>query len=118
MPEAATDDDANLARLISRIADALSPDAIYLFGSRAIYLFGSRALGDPRADSDYDVLVVVPDDTPAERLRPEDTYQLARDVRIAADIVTCRKSGFDRWRDEVGTLSYEAAHFGKLVYGR
>ncbi len=110
MPEAATNDDANLARLIGRIADALSPDAIYLFGS--------RALGDPRADSDYDVLVVVPDDTPAERLRPEDTYQLARDVRIAADIVTCRKSGFDRWRDEVGTLSYEAAHFGKLVYGR
>ena len=110
MPEAATDDDPNLARLIDRIADALSPDAIYLFGS--------RALGEPHADSDYDVLVVVPDDTPPKRLRPEDTYQLARDVRIAADIVTCRKSGFDRWRGEVGTLSYEAAHFGKLVYGR
>lgn len=110
MSEAAVADDPTLASLIDRIADALSPDAIYLFGS--------RGRGEPHGDSDYDVLVVVPDDVPAERLRPEDTYQLARDVPIAADIVTCRKSGFERWRDEVGTLSYEAAHFGKLVYGR
>ena len=109
MTEAAIDDDPKLARLIDRIARALSPDLIYLFGS--------RARGEPHADSDYDVLIIVPDDTPGERLTPENTYQLARDVRVAADIVTCRKSGFDRWRDEVGTLSYEAAHFGKLVYG-
>lgn len=109
MAEAAINDDPKLARLIDRIAGTLSPDAIYLFGSRARV--------EPHADSDYDVLVIVPDETASERLTPENTYQIARDVRVAADIVTCRKSGFDRWRDEVGTLSYEAAHFGKRVYG-
>ena len=41
----------------------------------------------------------------------------ARAARAAADIVTCRKAGFERWRDEVGTLSYEASRFGRLVYG-
>lgn len=110
MAEAAIDDDPKLARLIDRIAAALSPEAIYLFGS--------RAGGEPHADSDYDLLVIVPDDAPGECLAPENTYRLARDVRVAADIVTCRKSGFERWRDEVGTLSYEAAHFGRRVYGR
>ncbi len=102
--------DPALARLIGRIADTLAPDAIYLFGS--------RARGEQHGDSDYDVLVVVPDDTPAESLAPGETYKLARAEHIAADIVTCRKSGFDRWRDEVGTLSYEASRFGRLVYGR
>ena len=108
--ERISDHDPNLARLIDRIATALSPEAIYLFGS--------RARGSERADSDYDVLVVVPDKTPDERLAPAATYQLAREARVPADIVTCRKAGFKRWRDEVGTLSYEASRFGKLVYGR
>lgn len=110
MPEAIKAQEPNLARWIARIADALSP--------HAIYLFGSRARGTPHETSDYDLLVVVSDDTPSERLAPERIYRLAREIRVPADIVTCRKSGFDQSRDEVGTLSYEAAHSGKLVYGR
>ena len=103
-------DDAKLTRLIDRIAKALSPEAIYLFGS--------HARGEQRADSDYDLLVVVPDATPREKLAPAETYGLAREARVAADIVTCRKTAFERWRGEVGTLSYEASRFGRLVYGR
>jgi predicted nucleotidyltransferase len=63
------------------------------------------------------VLVVVSDDAPAESLAPGETYKLARAAGVAADIVTCHKAEFARWRDEVGTLSYEASHFGRLVYG-
>ena len=33
-----------------------------------IYLFGSHAYGTPRQDSDYDLCVIIPDDT----LRPVD----------------------------------------------
>jgi predicted nucleotidyltransferase len=32
-----------------------------------IYLFGPKARGDAEPDSDYDVLLVVPDGTPPER---------------------------------------------------
>lgn len=34
------------------------------------WLFGSRARGDAAAASDWDVLVVVPDDTPEDELDP------------------------------------------------
>ncbi|MGQ0663759.1 MAG: nucleotidyltransferase domain-containing protein [Pseudomonadota bacterium] len=102
--------DPGLERLLSAIVPALSPDAVYLFGS--------RARGERGPDSDYDPLVVVPDDTPRDRLEPMRTYALAREVGVAADIVACTKSGFERWKGHVGTLCYEAARFGALVYGR
>ncbi len=52
--------DENLAKLLERIVPALAPEAVYLFGS--------RAGGASRRDSDYDLLVVVPDDTPREKI--------------------------------------------------
>lgn len=45
-----------LAELIRRLAKAYLPERIYLFGS--------KARGESRPDSDYDILVVVPDDAP------------------------------------------------------
>jgi predicted nucleotidyltransferase len=110
MQDLTADTDPKLAVLIASIVAALSPEAIYLFGS--------RAKGAQRADSDYDLLVVVPDESPSERLAPSRTYDLARAVHVPADIVACRKSSFERWRDEVGTLSYEASRHGRRIYGR
>jgi len=109
MPQAAIADDRQLIRPVDHIAGTLRPDAIYLLGL--------RARGHAHVDSDYDVLVVVSDETPSQRLRAERTYQLSRHVPVPADIVTCRKSAFDRWRDAVGTLIYEASHHGIRVYG-
>ena len=103
------DVDPNLERLLEAIVPALSPEAIYLFGS--------RARGDGHADSDYDLLVIVPDNFPRERLAPMETYALARKAEVAADIVSCRRSSFEHAKDLVGTLSYEAAKLGRLVYG-
>ena len=51
--------DEKLQRLLDRIVPALEPEAVYLFGS--------RARGDFHEDSDYDLLVIVPDDAPKER---------------------------------------------------
>jgi predicted nucleotidyltransferase len=42
-----------LDRIVQRIAEALEPEKIILFGS--------RARGDAREDSDADLLIVVPD---------------------------------------------------------
>ena len=50
-----------LDRAIGRIVDTMQPEAIYLFGS--------HARGDAGADSDYDLLVIVPDDTPTGETR-------------------------------------------------
>jgi predicted nucleotidyltransferase len=43
-----------LGEIVRRLVDAYQPERIYLFGS--------WARGEQNADSDYDLLVVVPDD--------------------------------------------------------
>ena len=72
----------------------------------AIYLFGSRASGNPRPDSDYDLYVVVPDDTPPEKLSLVCAYEVIRPLRIAADVIPCRESVFEKRKRAVGTMAY------------
>jgi len=98
-----------LDRAIARIVQTMQPEAIYLFGS--------RARGEAHADSDYDLLVIVPDDAPAERSSLSATARVARDPGVPLDIVPCRRSVFERKRHHIGTLSYLAAHEGRLIYG-
>lgn len=83
-----------------------------------VYLFGSQARGTARADSDYDLLVVVPDSTPKESRSLQLAAEIERDPGIPADVIPCRRSAFERRRKQVGTLSYKAAHEGRLVYER
>jgi len=59
-----------LDKAVDRIVQAMQPEAIYLFGS--------RARGEEHADSDYDLLVIVPDDAPAERSSLSATARVRR----------------------------------------
>jgi uncharacterized protein len=99
-----------LDRAIGRIVEAMQPEAIYLFGS--------HARGDAGADSDFDLLVIVPDDTTNSMHLLEETARVPRDPGVPLDIVPCRRSAFERRRNDFGTLSYLATHEGRLVYGR
>ena len=98
-----------VAALLERIVPALSPEAVYLFGS--------RARGDAGRDSDFDLLVIVSDDTPRDKIRLTSTYRLARGSGVPADVIACRRQWFERNREQVGTLGYKAVHEGRLVYG-
>ena len=51
-----------------------------------IYLFGSAARGDAGVDSDYDIMVVVSDNAPAELQRSRRGYSALRDLGIPKDI--------------------------------
>ncbi len=101
--------DRTLDILLKRLVPVLAPEAVWLFGS--------RARGDARADSDYDLLIALPDDTAPERLLARIAHDAKRGTGISADIVTCRRSTFERWKDEVGTLGYEVTRHGRLIYG-
>lgn len=83
-----------------------------------VWLVGSRARGTQTPESDWDLLVVVPDGTPQSALTAEIAWKLRVDGGVAADIVPCSLTDFTEYRDVVNTLSYEAAHHGILVYGR
>ncbi len=101
-------EDENLRILLDRIIPVLKPEAVYLFGS--------RARGDFHEDSDYDLLVIVPDDTPKERRSLRYAFEANRETGVPADIFPCSKTGFERYKDSVGTLCYEANHNGVRVY--
>ena len=53
--------DPVLAEIVRRLAEAYKP--------LSIYLFGSKARGDAEPDSDYDLMVIVPNDADPQRRR-------------------------------------------------
>ena len=85
---------------------------------REIWLFGSRARGEAVAESDWDLLVVVPDEVAEEDLDPVVSWRLQKDSGVRADVVPCRLSDFVEDRSTPNTLAYEAATRGLRVYER
>src|SRR5713101_1800580 len=84
------DDDPALREIVRRLAEAYHPLRIYLFGSKA------RGTGGP--DSDYDLLVVVPDDAPPELKASRLAYQSLWGLREAKDVLVCTRSYFEARR--------------------
>lgn len=74
-----TASDVVLAEIIGRLVEAYRP--------LRICLFGSAALGDAGPDSDYDLRVVAPDDSPADSLKSRNLWRLISwgDLPAAAD---------------------------------
>jgi len=65
-----------LAEVVQRLIEACAPERVYLFGS--------SAREDAGPDSDYDILLVVPDDATPERKRAKLAYGVSlghRDCR-------------------------------------
>lgn len=84
----------------------------------AIWLFGSRAEGKAREESDYDVMIVVDDSYPSGRANTLEAWSIVGDLPIPVDATMVRAGIFEKRREEVGSLSYQVARKGKLVYER
>jgi predicted nucleotidyltransferase len=103
-------DDQVLAEIVRRLKDAFQPERIYLFGS--------KARGDTGPDSDYDLLIVVPDEASPERKRSRLAYQALRGTRAAADVLVWTKEAFDSRLHLPASLPAIVVREGKLLYGR
>jgi predicted nucleotidyltransferase len=93
MPRAVTDtfkppsaNDRVLAEVVRRLVEVYHP--------LRIYLFGSVARGDAGPDSDYDLMVVVPDDAPADLQKSRRGYRAIRDLGVPRDIFVCTARDF------------------------
>jgi predicted nucleotidyltransferase len=104
-----TADDAELAEVLRRLVEAYQPERIYLFGS--------VARGDAGPDSDYDLLVVVPDDAPPARRDSRLAYQALRGTGIAADVLVCKHSYFEDRRTLKASLPGTVLREGRLLHG-
>lgn len=83
-----------------------------------IILFGSYANGTPHADSDIDILVIMPDHA---EIREIDAMKLIhRAIRskktMPVDVFVSKKGIFDR-RKKTPTLEREISQEGILLYG-
>jgi len=83
-----------------------------------VYLFGSRARGEPGPDSDYDFLLVVPDDAPPERRQSRLAYEALRGTGVAADVLVCTRTWFDRRRGLRASLPGTVLREGRLLHAR
>jgi hypothetical protein len=95
---------AEIKPLIDEIKVRLNPDSIWLFGS--------RARGDNRPDSDWDILVALPDDAEPELLDPNVGWTIQNEVGIPATILSTTSSALaDSW-DSRNTIAYDVARDG------
>ena len=103
-----TADDPALADIVRRLVDAYRPERIYLFGS--------VARGDATGDSDYDLLVVVADDTEPARRRSRLAYEALRGTGVAADVLVCTHSYFEDRRELKASLPGAVVREGRLMH--
>lgn len=84
--------------------------------AEAIYLFGSRAYGIPTDDSDYDLCVIIPENS----MRPADAVKAIRRALFSAqsvplDVIVYRSNAFHQ-RAEHASLERKIAREGVLLY--
>jgi predicted nucleotidyltransferase len=97
-----------LAEIVRRLVEAYRPERIYLFGS--------VARGETGPDSDYDLLVVVPDEAPPERKGSKLAYQALCGTGTAADVLVCTRSYFEARRHLRASLPGTVLREGKLLH--
>ncbi len=100
--------DTKLASVISCLVDLYAPDRIFLFGS--------KARGDDTVDSDYDLMVIVPDDALPERRNGGRAYEHLWKIGASADVLVWTQSSFDKRAHVVSSLPATILREGQLLY--
>ncbi len=101
-------DDPVLGEIVRRLVQAYAPERIYLFGS--------NARGDAEPDSDYDLMLIVPDNAPPERRRSRMAYEVLRGTGRAADVLVWTRTSFDSRLGVRTSLPAIVASEGRLLH--
>jgi uncharacterized protein len=98
-----------LKRMVRRI--------VGLFRPERIILFGSHARGEANADSDIDLLIVLPFKG-SKRQKMVEIAVALHDIPVSKDIVVCTPEEFAWRKDVIGTIEHPAAIEGKVLYAK
>jgi predicted nucleotidyltransferase len=96
--------------LLQRVVDHMDPVRVFVFGS--------RAQGKVHEDSDWDLLVVVDDDIPPERIGWRAVHEARRGIDAAIDLIPFRESNYRKREKIIGSLPWIVASEGVMVYER
>lgn len=96
-----------LNELVKRIVEAVHP--------LKIILFGSAARGEMGPDSDFDVLVVMPDGT-HRRNTAQFLHTQFFGIPLAVDVVVATPSDLEKHRDNIGLIYHAILDEGRELY--
>ena len=102
-------DDPVLGEVVRRLSEVYHPVRIYLFGS--------AARGDAGPDSDYDLMVILPDEAPQHLRRGNAGYRALRGTGVAADVHVWPQGDFIRQLHLKASFPSTIVREGKLLYG-
>ena len=103
----------NIEDVVKVIVEAVDPELIILFGS--------RARGDSRGDSDLDLLIV--DSRPFGRARSRRQemarlWRLLASIQVAKDILLYSREEVEYWKDSLNNVVGRALREGRVLYER
>ena len=102
-------DDPVLPEVVRRLVEVYHP--------LRIYLFGSAARGDAGPDSDYDIMVILPDVAPQHLRRGSPGYRALRGTGVAADVQVWPQGDFNSQLHLKASFPSTIVREGKLLYG-
>jgi hypothetical protein len=102
----------------TQLPQGLLDNIIRLINPRRVILFGSRARGDAREDSDWDVMIVVDDDTRQEQVNWQVMGEVRRGVRAPLGLIPYRECSFRERQNIKGSLPWIVANEGIVIYER
>jgi predicted nucleotidyltransferase len=104
----ASGEDPVLRAIVERLVPIYRPERIYLFGS--------VARGDAGPDSDYDLMIVVPDSLPIEARDPGHAYRALWRLGAAVDPLVWTRTQFDSRLHLRASLPATVEREGRLLY--
>jgi uncharacterized protein len=104
-----TADNPVLTEVVRRLVEVYQP--------LRVCLFGSAARGDAGPDSDYDLMILVPDEAPPELQDCDLAYRALRGLGIAKDILVWTQYNFDKQLHLKASFPSTIVREGKLLYG-
>lgn len=99
-----------LDAVVARLARALDPEEIWLFGS--------RAEGRNAPDSDFDLLVVTKVEDGGAGFDYGAAYAPLEGLGVGCDVVPCRADDFEEERGDPTSLCWRVVHTGRKLYER
>jgi predicted nucleotidyltransferase len=96
--------------------DEITQRLVATYQPEAIYLFGSQARGDAGPDSDFDVLVVMPDGASVERCDSTRAYEALHGTGAAVDVIVMSRDRFQRRQHIPGSLPATVLREGRVLY--
>ena len=100
-------DESVLQEMVRRLVEAIDPDRIILFGS--------RARGDARPDSDVDLLVIKDSDEPPHR-RVIPAYRALTGLGVPKDIIWRTPDEVRDWSQVRNYVTTRALREGRVLY--